>query len=129
MRILDGLNALTAAAGSDLGVTEWLDVDQDRIDRFVDAAGDAAFFALALTNFFMPHLLEVRGVAMGVNYGTDRIELGAALAAGDRVRAAARIVACEPVKAGVQATVRIAVEVDGRDEPACVVDALSRYVA
>ncbi|MCU1460516.1 MAG: putative enoyl-CoA hydratase 1 [Acidimicrobiales bacterium] len=129
MRIIDGLDELTAAVGADLGATDWVDVDQSSIDRFCDAAGDATFFAVALTNGLMPQLLDVRGVAMGVNYGTNRIALGAPVTAGSRVRAAAVIAACEQVKGGVQATVRITVEVDGRDEPACVVEALSRYVA
>ena len=118
-----------AAAGDDLGPTDWVDVDQARIDRFIDATGDPTFMSVSMTNLFMPELLTVRGVSMGVNYGTDRIELGPLVVAGSRVRARGHVAACDPVKGGVQVTLRVTVEVEGRDEPACVVDALSRYLA
>jgi acyl dehydratase len=127
--VFDGVDELAAAVGTDLGQSEWLTIDADRIASFVDAAGDTTYFAVSLTNFFLPQLLEVRNISMGVNYGTGQVVLGPPLAAGTRVRAAAVVAACEPVKGGVQATVRVTVSVDGHDEPACVVEALSRYLA
>lgn len=127
--VFDGVDALAAAVGTDLGVSEWLTVDGSRLARFVDAAGDVTYFAVSLTNFFLPQLLEVRNISMGVNYGTGTVMLGPPIDAESRVRAGAVVVACDPVKGGVQATVRITVSVDGRDEPACIVEALSRYLA
>ncbi len=129
MRIVDGIDELVAAVGSDLGTTDWLDVDQARVEQFAAAAGDPTYFAVALTNYFMPQFLDVRGFSMGVNYGTNGITLGEPIKAGSRVRASAELVACDPVKGGAQATIRVIVVVEGRDEPACMVEALSRYVA
>jgi acyl dehydratase len=131
VRVFDGLDELAdaGAAGADLGTSDWLDVDQRRVDDFVAATGDDAFFAVALTNYFMPQFVVVRGVSMGVNYGTNGIALGDPIEPGSRVRARAELVGCEPVSGGAQATIRVTVEVDGRAEPACVVDALSRYLA
>jgi acyl dehydratase len=129
--VLDGLDAVRAAAGTHLGRSDWIEVDQERLDRFADATGDAAstYLVLALTNLFMPQIVEVRGVSLGVNYGTDEVRFPAAVAAGDRIRGGGELVEVADVKGGVQTRIRITVEIEGRDDPACTVDALSRWLA
>jgi acyl dehydratase len=129
VRVFEGIDALSSAVGTDLGASDWLAIDETRVGRFVEAAGDPTFFAVSLTNYFLPQLVEVRNISMGVNYGTGAISNGEPLRAGDKVRAAAEVVACDPVNGGVQATIRITVEVEGRDDPACVVESISRYLA
>jgi acyl dehydratase len=140
--VLDGLDAVRAAVGRPLGTTAWTEVTREQVDRFDQAVGatggtsDTAsadgtappHLVLALTNLFMPQLVEVRGVSMGVNYGTGEVRFPAAAPVGGRLRAGAELVACEDIAGGVQTTIRITVEVEGADEPACVVDALSRWI-
>ena len=92
--VLDGPDALRAAAGTHLGVSDWLTIDQDRINLFADATGDHQWIhvdveratagpfgapiahgnlTLALSNLFLPQIVEVRGFEAGVNYGVDRV--------------------------------------------------------
>lgn len=148
--VIEGIEALREAVGRDLGVTDWLEMDQARIDTFAEATGDDqwihvdpvraadgpfgatvahGYLTLALTNLFLPQLLEVRGVSMGVNYGVDKVRFPAPVPVGSRVRGAAAVTDVTDVKGGVQARIRITVEIEGSDRPACVVDSLSRFVA
>jgi acyl dehydratase len=78
---------------------------------------------------FLPQMIEVRGVSLGVNYGTARVRFPAPVPVGSRVRATAELVACDDIPGGVQTTIRITVEIEGGDKPACVVDSLSRWLA
>lgn len=141
---------LLQRVGEPLGESEWITLDQARIDGFAEATGDHqwihvdpvraasgpfgaciahGYLTLALVNLFLPQLLEVRGVAMGVNYGCDRVRFPNVVRVGSRVRGRAELVAAEEVKGGVQATVRVSVEIEGEERPGCVVDTISRYYA
>ncbi len=141
---------LLGAVGRKLGASEWLAIEQARVNQFADATGDHqwihvdperaksgpfgatiahGYLTLSLVNLFLPQLLEVRGVSMGVNYGCDKVRFPSPVKVGSRVRGAGEIVAAEEVKGGaVQVTVRISVEIEGSDRPACVVDTISRFV-
>ena len=147
-RIFDTPMALFDAVGESLGASDWLLLEQDRIDRFADATGDHqwihvdplkaadgpfgaciahGYLSLSLVNLFLPQIVEVRGLAMGVNYGCERVRFPAVVRVGSRVRGTAQLIAVEEVKGGVQATIRVSVEIDGEDRPGCVVDTISRY--
>lgn len=84
---------------------------------------------LALTNLLLPELVEVRGVSSGINVGTGPVRFPMSVPVGARVRGRATVVAADEARGGVQTTIRITVEVEGRDGPALVVDALSRWLA
>lgn len=139
---------LLQRVGEPLGHSVWLTLDQARIDLFAEATGDHqwihvdpqsaakgpfgaciahGYLTLALVNLFLPQLLEVRGISMGVNYGCDRVRFPNVVRVGSRVRGRAELVAAEAVKGGVQATVRVSVEIEGEERPGCVVDTISRY--
>lgn len=148
--VLDGATSLRAAVGRDLGVSAWLTIDQDRIDAFADATGDHqwihvdpqraaaqgpfgstvahGYLTQSLTNHLVPQVLQVEGFAMGVNYGTDKVRFPAPVPVGSRVRCRVAIVAVDDVAGGVQVRTRITVELEGSDRPACVVEALSRFL-
>jgi acyl dehydratase len=64
---------------------------------------------------------------MGVNYGCERVRFPSVVRVGSRVRGSAQLTAVEEVKGGVQATIRVSVEIDGEERPGCVVDTISRY--
>jgi hypothetical protein len=126
---------LGGAVGRHLGVTGWQEVDRLQLTLFA-AATEAApvgeeappYFALSLTNRLLPQLLEVTGAASGVNYGTGAVRFPTSIRAGQRVRGRATLTAAAEVAGGVQTTIEIRVEVDGDDQPACVVESLSRWL-
>ena len=148
--VFESLDELRDGVGRHLGVTDWIVIDQDRVNLFADATGDQqwihvdverakaespfggpiahGYLTLALTNLFLPQLLEVRGVSAGVNYGTGRVRFPAPVPVGARIRAGAELAACEEVPGGMQTTVVITVEVEGSAKPACVVESLSRWL-
>ena len=141
---------LLAAVGKSLGASGWLEITQARIQQFADATGDQqwihvdperakqgpfgktiahGYLTLSLVNCFLPEIVEVRGIAMGVNYGCDRVRFPAPVPVGSRIRGVGELVAAEEVKGGaVQATVRVTVEIEGSERPACVADTISRFV-
>ena len=142
--------ALLGMEGTDLGVTEWLAVDQTRIDGFAEVTGDHqwihvdperakrgpfggtiahGYLTLALVNTFLPQLIEVRRFSAGINVGADNLRFLAPVRSGARIRGRGEIVKAEEVKNGaIQSTIRITVEIEGADKPACVVDTISRYI-
>ncbi|MGH9212981.1 MAG: dehydratase [Acidimicrobiales bacterium] len=129
------LDDLRAAVGRHLGASDWVSVTKARISDFALATGTGddgvsapPLLVLALTNLFLPQIVEVRGAAMGVNYGTGEVRFGPPAPVGSRVRGRADLVGCDGVRGGVQTTMRITVDVEDRDEPACVVEALSRWL-
>ncbi len=139
---------LKSALGEHLGYSEWLEMTQDRIDKFADATGDQqwihvdperakqgpfgaciahGYLTLALVNLFLPQIVEVQGISMGVNYGSDRLRFPAPVPVGLRIRGGGELIQVEEVKGGVQEKIRVTVEVEGQDRPACVVETISRY--
>lgn len=139
---------LLGQEGVPLGVTGWFAIDQARIDAFaavtlddqwihVDAARAVAgpfggtiahgYLTLSLCNYFLPQLIEVRGFAHGVNVGSDRLRFVHPVVVGSRIRGVGEIVGAEEIKGAIQSVVRITVEIEGVDKPACVVDTISRY--
>ncbi|MGP3792371.1 MaoC family dehydratase [Pseudomonas sp. B392_1p] len=139
---------MLASTGLALGTTEWVLVDQARIDLFAEATGDHqwihvdpvraaegpfgctvahGYLTLSLANLFLPQLMQVQNMQMGVNYGCDRVRFPAPVTVGSRVRGRGEVVKVEQVGAAVQQTVRVTVEIEGADRPGCVVDTVSRY--
>lgn len=141
---------LKAAVGQTLGSSDWLTIDQARINLFADATGDHqwihvdpvrakdgpfgaciahGYLTLSLVNLFLPQIVDVQGISMGVNYGCGKVRFPAPVPVNSRVRGVGELVDVEDVKGGVQATVRVTVEIEGNERPACVVDTISRYFA
>lgn len=127
---IDGPEALRSAVGSHLGYSQWIAIEQDRIDRFADATGDheATYLAVSLSNHFLPQIVEVTGFSMGVNYGADSIRFVAPVPVGSRLRGSAELVAASDVAGGLQTTMLITIELDGSVEPACVIESISRWL-
>jgi len=147
--VFESPSELKAAVGRHLGHSDWLPIEQDRIDRFAEATGDHqwihvdperakrgpfgttiahGYLTQSLVNHFLPQIVEVRGVAMGINYGADRLRFPAPVPVGSRVRGGAEVLEVEDTKDGaVQVKIRVTVEIEGGERPACVVDTISRY--
>ncbi|MER6331761.1 MaoC family dehydratase [Streptomyces sp. NPDC014983] len=147
-RIFTSPAELKAAEGEQLGYTDWLEVDQKRIDLFAEATGDHqwihvdpqkaaagpfgttiahGYLTLSLLPLFGPQLMRVEGVRMGVNYGTNKVRFPSPVPVGSRLRATARITGVEDVTGGVQVAVAFTVEREGGDKPVCVAESVSRY--
>lgn len=133
--VLNGLDEVRAAAGRHLGYSDWIQVSQERVDRFAEATGErgpvgdvAPFLTLALSNLFLPQILEVRGVALGVNYGCNRVRFPAPVPVGTKLRAGAELTTVDDIAGGVQTTVTITVEIEGQERSACVVESVSRFL-
>ena len=139
---------LLKAVGQDLGQTEWIEIDQSRINLFAEATGDHqwihvdpekaskgpfgkciahGYLTLSLVNYFLPQLLDVQDVKMGVNYGCDKVRFPNSVKVGARICGHAEIVDVTEIKGAIQAVVRVSVLVENEDRPACVVDTISRY--
>jgi acyl dehydratase len=140
---------LLGQEGVKLPPSEWLTIDQDRIDGFGKITGDLqwihvdperaktgpfgttiahGYLTLSLVNYFLPQMIEVRGFSAGVNVGADKLRFLSPVKVGSRIRSIGEIVSVEEVKAGaIQSVVRVTVEIEGEERPACVVDTISRY--
>ena len=64
---------------------------------------------------------------MGINYGADRLRFPAPVPVGSRIRGRGELISAEETKGCIQAVVRVTVEIEGSDRPACVIDTISRY--
>jgi len=124
---------LLGAVGRALGESDWLEIDQARIDKFAEATGDHqwihvdperarhgpfgrciahGYLTQSLVNSFLPQIVEVRGISMGVNYGADKLRFPAPVPVGSRIRGRGELIAAEQTKdGGVQATIRVTVEI------------------
>jgi acyl dehydratase len=149
--VASGLEEVAALAGRDLGVTEWVEITQDRVNAFADATGDHqwihvdperaaagpfggtiahGYLTLALLIPLYEQLLSVSGVGMSINYGLGRVRFPAPVPVGGRIRLAAKIVEAEMVTGpAVQVQVEFTVELHGADKPACIAQAIYRYYA
>ncbi|MCB0976818.1 MAG: MaoC family dehydratase [Acidimicrobiales bacterium] len=151
-----GIDEVKAAVGRHLGYSEWVDVTQDQVDLFADATGDHqwihvdperaaaespfggpiahGYLTLSLTNLFLPQVVDVQDVSLGVNRGTGKVRFPSPVPVGSRLRAGVELVAADDVEkdgvaVGVDTTMLITVEREGSDKPVCVVESLSRYMA
>jgi acyl dehydratase len=138
---------LQALVGQELGCSDWLQVDQARIDLFAQATGDhqwihtdparaaAGPFGATVAHGFLtlsllPVLFEtgfvIDDIRMGVNYGLNRVRFAAPVRAGSRLRGRFRLLAYEPLDGGAQLTVESVIELEGSAKPACVAESVSR---
>ena len=147
--IFENPRDLLGKEGTRLDTAEWLTIDQSRIDAFADCTGDHqwihvdpvrakdgpfgatiahGYLTLSLVNLFMPQIIEVRRFSAGVNVGMDKTRFLNPVVVSSRIRGTGEIVSVEEVKGGaIQAVIRVTVEIEGKDKPACVVDTINRY--
>jgi acyl dehydratase len=139
---------LIGKEGTRFGPTGWITVDQDRVNGFAEVTGDHqwihvdvarakagpfggtiahGFLTMSMVNLFLPELMEVRGFSHAVNVGSDRLRFLNPVKVGSRIRATSEIMTVEEIKGGIQAVVRVVVEVEGAEKPALTIDTISRY--
>ena len=147
------IESLLAAVGDHLGYSDWVVIDQNRINGFAAATGDNqwihvdpelaatgpfgttiahGYLTLSMTNQFLPELLQVPLATMGINYGANKIRFPAPVPVDSRIRMGSEIIATEKISSDdgtwVQVITRNTVEIQGGEKPACVVEAISRFL-
>ncbi len=131
-----------------LGYSEWHNVSQEQVNRFADATGDHqwihidverakagpfggpiahGYLTLSLAPVLLAQVLQVDGVAMGVNYGANKVRFPSPVPVGSNLRLGATIKQVEDVAGGIQVTVEAVFEVEGATKPSCVAELLFRY--
>jgi acyl dehydratase len=145
MRTFSSVKELPDAVGEHLGYSDWLTVTQEQVNQFADATGDHqwihvdperakqgpfggpiahGYLTLSLVSVLMQDIYRVDGVAMAVNYGTDRVRFPAPLPVGSSVRAGGELLSVRETPQGYQVVVRMTVEARGIEKPVCVADAV-----
>lgn len=138
---------LAALVGQEIGTSNWVGVDQNRINQFAEATGDhqwihvdparaaAGPFGAPIAHGFLtlsllPMLFEsgfaIDDVRMGVNYGLNRVRFMTPVKVGSRVRAHFKLLSFDPLEGGAQLTVQATIELEGAPKPACVAETVSR---
>ncbi len=146
--IIANPDSLLDMIGADLGTSDWVEIPQSDVDAFAKATKDEqwihvdpdraaagpfghtivhGYMTLSMLVPLLHNAFEVQGVAMGINYGLNKVRFPAPTPVGSRIRAHAELVAAERVSGGVQAVVDATVEAEGEDKPVCVAQSIVRY--
>ena len=150
---IENIAKLREHVGGEVAVSDWIVIDQERIDRFAEATEDRqwihvdperaarespfketiahGFLTLSLLSELARRAMSVGGVRMGINYGLNRVRFISPVPSGARIRGRFSLAALEDIKGGVQATWSVTVEREsgraGDDKPYCVAEWLVRY--
>jgi acyl dehydratase len=147
MKIYQNIADLEALVGSAIGTSDWLSVDQARIDQFAAVTGDDqwihvdpkraaagmfgttvahGFLTLSLLPFFGRSSHRVEGARMQVNYGLNRVRFPAPVPVNSRLRAHYKLLSFERIEGGVQIVTEASIEREGHGKPVCVAESVSR---
>ena len=136
---------LPKMVGKETGVSDWLQITQDRVNQFADATGDHQWIHVDveranreiggpiahgyLTLSLIPHLstgmLPVKGVTRGINYGSDKVRFTNMVRVGKRVRMRQKLIGAEPKAGGMQIKNECTIEIEGEAKPACIAETMS----
>jgi len=131
--------------GQELGVSDWLEITQDRVNRFADATGDHqwihvdieratkelggpiahGYLVLSLIPFLARNIITYKGVSRGINYGSNKVRFTNMVPVGSRIRMKLKMLSCEARGGGFQVTNQCTIEVENEERPACVAEIVS----
>jgi acyl dehydratase len=147
MLTLNGLEEVKDHVGKELGVSDWQDVTQEKINEFAAVTGDDqwihvdverakespfggtiahGYYTLSLAPRFSYDMFSFEGFAFGVNYGLNRVRFPAPMPVGGRVRMRAKLLSVEEIPGGAQLITELTFEREGGEKPVCVAESLSR---
>lgn len=138
-------NDIESLIGQEVGVSDWVLVDQDRVNTFADATGDHqwihvdvekakqfmggtiahGYLTLSLIPYLGAQIMAIEGVSRGINYGSNKVRFTNMVPVGSRVRARQKLLAVEPKGGGKQLTNEVTIEIEGKDRPACIAETIS----
>ena len=147
-RIIKDLDDLKSSIGQEVAVSDWLLIDQARIQSFADVTEDHqwihldaercrrespykapiahGYLVLSLIPFLAKNIISYTGVSRGINYGSNKVRFTNMVPVGSKVRARQKLLAAEPRKdGGMQLTNEVTIEIDGQERPACVAEVVS----
>jgi len=150
-REFETFESLKAEVGKELGISDWFEVDQDRINLFADATGDHQWIhvdversnnespygapiahghlTLSLVPRLIANTIEYLPRTAGINYGLDKVRFMSPVKAGRRIRGRINLRSAERTN---EKTVKVmystTVEIEGEDKPACVADTIALYL-
>jgi acyl dehydratase len=146
--VFDSIGDLRSRVGQEVFVTDWLRITQDRISAFAEATGDHqwihvdvekarkespfgttiahGYLTLSLIAGFFLDSLDVKSRKRGLNYGLNRVRFLAPVPVDSRVRGRAQLERYEDIEGGAQLTWRVTVEIEGKEKPACIAEALNQ---
>jgi acyl dehydratase len=148
-RTINGIDELKALVGEELGTSDWLEITQERVNTFADATGDHqwihvdperakdgpfkgtiahGYLTMSLGPVLLPQVVTVTGFSMALNYGLNKLRFPSPVPVGSKLRLSAKLVAVDDVTGGVQTTYELTFQVEGSDKPACVAEALYRWL-
>jgi len=135
--------------GQEVGVSDWMTVEQDRVNGFAEVTGDHqwihidverakrespfgapvahGYLTLSLLPKFSGECLKVEGVKMGVNYGLNRVRFMSPVKVGSKLRARFVLKEVEDIAGGAQMVWNATIEIEGTEKPACVAEMVSRW--
>jgi acyl dehydratase len=138
---------LPKLTGQDMGTSDWVTIDQDRINKFADATGDHqwihvdverakkempggktiahGYLTLSLIPMLAAEILRITGVTRGINYGSNKVRFTNMVPVGSRVRARQKLLSAEPKAGGLQLTNEVTIEIEGQERPACIAETIS----
>lgn len=144
------LSALRAAEGTEVFVTDWMEISQRRIDLFAQATDDFqwihvdtaraarespfggtiahGFLTLSLLGHFYEQHLTLPFCDLGLNYGLNRVRFTYPVRAGNRVRGRFTLAKLDDIDGGLQLTFQVVIEIDGEARPACVAESVVRQM-
>jgi acyl dehydratase len=149
MRVFANLAQLAAEVGREVAVSDWIVIEQPRIQQFADATGDQqwihtdperaqagpfgapiahGFLTLSLLPYFIESSMRVDSVKMGVNYGLEKVRFMTPVRVGSRLRARFKLMEAKPIdqasaagtQKGLQMLWEVTTEIEGQTKPACV---------
>ena len=143
MRVFGTVEEIEAAAGEELGTSEWVEITQERVDQFAEATGDHqwihvdvekarkgpfggtiahGYLTLSLVPWLGSQVFSLETPGAKLNYGVNKVRFPSPVPVGSRVRARVAVDQVADVPAGKQLTMKYVVEIEGHDKPACVAE-------
>jgi acyl dehydratase len=143
MRVFETFDELKSAIGEELGHSDWLEVTQERVDKFADATGDHqwihvdveratdgpfggtiahGYMTLSLIPQFGAQIFGLETPGAKLNYGVNKVRFPSPVKVGSRIRGTASIAEVTDIPAGKQMVTKFVVEIEGQDKPACVAE-------
>lgn len=139
------ISDLHTLVGTEVGVSEWVEITQERVNQFAEATGDHqwihvdveratreiggpiahGYLTLSLIPFLSQGLMPVSGVTRGINYGSDKVRFTNMVRVGKKVRLRQTLLSAEPKSGGMQLKNQCTIEIEGEDRPACVAETIS----
>jgi acyl dehydratase len=150
MRTFEKISDLQGLVGQELGVSDWMTITQEQINKFADATGDHqwihldveraksgpfgttiahGFLTLSLLPEMTAKAFRVTETRMGVNYGLNKVRFPSPVPAGSKLRGRFKLIEYIPLEGGAQMTVECTMEREGSDKPVCVAESLARRYA